>query len=251
MNFTGGQFMLRAGSNRSDSSVGGNGSINPFPATAWTRIVSAKDPASSQCRPSLLALATLYDRPLLCVFRQKLFEPWKREAEDWKQDFVVSHLLSGKIFQQLVPGSRFRSYLAVAVRNYIRDRLAGHSARREVPLAYDPIEAERADEAMLSRERALDCLQIAKEKLAQWAKVSGDPEQLVLANALMEQSLDIRRMPQRGTAARKVIEQFKQLLRLAVREELLINGSEDEQSVMDREAAILIDALAQPGSQRS
>jgi hypothetical protein len=160
-------------------------------------------------------------------------------------------LLSGKIVSQVRPASRFRNYLAVAVRNYIRDRLASVKARREVPLEVEPQVPESADEALLSRERALDCVELATQRLLEWARQSGDSERFKLAHALAEGTVEVRRTPRLGTVARETVDRFKQFLRLAVREELLVGAGQDEQSVLDREAAILIDALSQPARHTS
>ena len=85
------------------------------PPTAWTKILKAKDLSSPDSRNSLVALVGMYDQPLQVLFMAIVPED-NEKALDWKQDFVMSHLLTGKVFQAAKPGKRFRTFLSVCVR---------------------------------------------------------------------------------------------------------------------------------------
>jgi hypothetical protein len=238
------QGVDRADQNFGGNADGGGEGDGDFPRTSWTRIVHARDPVSPECRPSLARLAELYDRPLLGLFQRRLSGPCRSHAEDWKQDFVASRLLSGKLFATLKPASRFRGYLAAAVRNYINDCLASRKALREVTLTVEPVASADEDELILSRERALDCVRQAGERLVEWAARGGNEERLAYAKALRDQTVDLTRPPPTGSPKRQVVEQFKNLLRVSVREEMLVEPGTDEQMVLDREAAILVRAVS-------
>src|SRR5580658_7537538 len=106
----------------------GSNTADLYPPTAWTRIVLARGPQIHEAQDAQRTLIEMYDRPLLRLFQSRLRHR-AADAEDWKQDFVLSHFQNGKIFRHAAPKGRFRNYLAQAVRNYIINRIEAERAQ--------------------------------------------------------------------------------------------------------------------------
>jgi DNA-directed RNA polymerase specialized sigma24 family protein len=93
------------------------------PVTAWTTIAKAGNPGAPENRLSMEELVILYDRPLQVLFEGlDILKGDPEKAKDWKQDFLVSHLLPGTVFKHAKPKARFRTFLAVVVKNYVINR---------------------------------------------------------------------------------------------------------------------------------
>ncbi len=233
-----------------------------FPKTAWTRIARAADTAGADYVTELCALVALYDKPLSELFRRRVGGRFRSESEDWKQDFIISHLLTGRMFRDARPGGRFRAYLAVGARNYIASRLEHAGAAKRGADYAAPLSAREdgfagdsqvqhiadgdsleADERLLSRYRAFDCIENAKERLGNWAAQSGDPVLVGAASRLCSENHGIARLPKSGTPERRAVDAFKTFIRNAVREEVIVRAGEDPVAVLDREVAILFDAI--------
>ncbi|HWB54996.1 MAG TPA: hypothetical protein VG722_12410 [Tepidisphaeraceae bacterium] len=203
-------------------------------------------------------LAEVYDRPLLRLFQYRL-KNRPADAEDWKQDFIISHFLTGKIFEHAKPTGHFHSYLARAVHNYIVNRREAELAQCRRPTnaepfsklsgenqsiadsVADPLSLEE-DEHLLTHERALDVIDTACEGLLQWARSTSNPESIAAAERLKNGDPSLaghqaKMLP--GALASK----FKDLLRTAVRDEVLVQPGEDTEEIIGREIKLLRDAL--------
>jgi DNA-directed RNA polymerase specialized sigma24 family protein len=229
------------------------------PPTAWTRIVRARESQSQEAQDARRTLIELYDQPLLRLFQKRL--PHRpHDAEDWKQDFLMSHFHTGKLFEHVAPGGRFRNYLARAVRNYIINRLEAEGAKcrsAENAKTYSEISSEDEnlansladprslidDEELLTRERALSCYEFSIDGVIQWANESGDSEKIRVAEALRRNELGVKRSHKAGSALAATVTQFKELLRRTVRAEVLVKSGQDEQEIVGREIKILLDSL--------
>src|SRR5208283_553905 len=72
------------------------------PPTAWTRIVRARGLQADETQDARRTLIEIYDRPLLRLFQKRL--PHRlHDAQDWKQDFLLSHFQTGKVFEHAAP----------------------------------------------------------------------------------------------------------------------------------------------------
>ncbi len=97
-------------------------------ATRWTVVLEAAATGTPAGRAAFARLYEDYRRPLLgFVRRQGWSEP---DAEDQVQDFFV-HLLEGEGLKRLTrEGGRFRSFLAVALRNFLANARDRQSAQK-------------------------------------------------------------------------------------------------------------------------
>ena len=240
----------------------------PNTITRWGQIAMARNPSAPEHTKSLHELAALYDRPL-----RLLFETICRRyaiaasAEDWKQDFVVSHLLTGRVYKTIRRDGRFRAFLAVAVRNYIANRRAAAAADKrraadgarpfsqiERPADDSPGEQlgySQTDEDMhglLTRARAWDIFNDALLALEQWCMARQDASGAMrITQEIRDGTLKLRgpSVPE-DPAWRKVVHRFKELLRRGVREEVqavAAQTGEDEQFIAGREISVFLDAL--------
>ncbi len=233
------------------------------PVTVWTKIAKAAQFTSPETKKSLHELITLYDKPL-----QKLFESIAghdaASAEDWKQDFVMSHLLTGKVFQAADKRiGRFRTFLAIAVRNYVANRRAGDAAKKrgaesgakpfsqiggasDKPFS-DRLASPRIEEeyeSILTHARALDVLDEAHHAFSRWCAAQQNADDLMqIAEEIKSPATSGLSLRHPSVAKRKVVEQFKDFLRKGVREELLLQPGDNEQFITGREIGILFDAL--------
>jgi DNA-directed RNA polymerase specialized sigma24 family protein len=246
----------------------GNRPDEMFPRTAWTKILSVREASYASCRDSLNELAALYDRPLSKLFLCKLGKARVHDAEDWKQDFIQSHVLTGKIFQNVQSGRPFRTYLSVGVRNFIASKIERARTAKRAPdhaRTFSDISVEDTDytsrivastvdedvERFLSEERALDCFDRAKTALLQWAQCHSDPRCVEIAHRLVDaNSTDGRVNAKQGTIEREVIEQYKRLVRSNVRSEVLAEHGDCADELVGREIGILYDALERRRSKR-
>jgi DNA-directed RNA polymerase specialized sigma24 family protein len=233
-----------------------------YPPTAWTRIVLAGHSTTpAEAGEARRKLCEIYDRPLLRLFQSRLSHR-SHDAEDWKQDFLISHLMSGRMFENARRGHRFRSYLAQSIRNYISSRNESEHTRQGAIasaaalsslVGRDEDLSDRVadggslaeDERLLTYERARACVDRAIEVTIVWAAESGDQEKRNTAQAI--RAMNLKRPPKPGTPQRETVDHFKQLLCREVREELLVEPGQDEQEIIGREAALLLEALQQTG----
>jgi hypothetical protein len=236
--------------------------MDAAPVTAWTKIARAVHPQSPENVKSLHELVGIYDTPLL-----RLFE-WAADnaasAEDWKQDFVVSKLLTGQVFQAAKPVGQFRKYLAAAVRNYVINRRKADAADKRRPTSgslpfsqigvelSEPFESHLAApgedhdyERVLTRYRAWDIFHEAHCALERWCAEQPDAAELMPFVAQIR-SPETEKLSMRSTLAGRVARRFKQLLKQGVREELLIDPDQDENMILDREITIFFRALDEP-----
>jgi DNA-directed RNA polymerase specialized sigma24 family protein len=236
--------------------------LDGSPMTAWTRIVQASDPGEQGCRKSLEELVAIYDHPLTVLFEKLVYDHHK--AHDWKQDFVISHVLTGKIFSKANKNKgRFRTYLAVGVKNYVRNQWKKEGTRKRAPAegasvfsAMESTDSEDAFEARLvgseggdSFEDTLTCergkILIAQsfEKLEQWCKSQDDPYDLLGAVQEMRSNEDKVSQCARGAIA-KVLKQFKNIFEELILEESDIEPGQNKQRVLEREMGVFFDALS-------
>ena len=66
---------------------------------------------------------------------------------------------------------------------------------------------------------------------------------LVVVDSLRSHKGEQLSLDKTSPSVRKALEQFKQLLRYALRAELIIQPDQDEQALLGREASIFLDAL--------
>ena len=130
---------------------------------------------------------------------------------------IFSYLISrpASYLNMLPPSGRFRHYLARAVRNYIINRLEAERARfraADNAKTYSDISREDQDlassladprslsddEEFLTKERALSCLESAIDGVIQWARESGIPEKIEIAEKLHRKELGRNSPPKQG-----------------------------------------------------
>ena len=238
-------------------------SMDLSPPTAWTQIAKAGDPSSPECRKSLDELIALYDRPLLVLF-EAIAETAPGQTEDWKQDFIVSHLLSGRVFQAARPIGSFRTFLAVCVHNYVTNCYARDAAKKRrasegaVPFSQKGDEDKDAFESslpapeeaafyenILSRARAWDIFRGAVDELEEWVKSQENAkEMMAVVTVLRSDSGTLTSLDGKSVSVKVAIERLKDSLRRLVREELLIESGEDEEEIVGREGKLLRDACS-------
>ncbi len=138
-----------------------------FPSTCWSRIRPGEGAGTGERREAYEELARSYDAPIRAYLRAALGRT-SHDADDLAQEFFAWTLESGFLGKADPSRGRFRVFLKVALRNFVRDASRRERAvvrgggRRAVPLAGvgDPDEAaavpEPADENAEPPEAALD-----------------------------------------------------------------------------------------------
>lgn len=111
----------------SESGIAGN---REFPATSWSVILNAQDPASPDYARHLGRLIELYWRPVYCVIRSR----WARghqDAKDLTQEFFASVVLDRDLLRAYAPqrGS-FRALLRTAIGNFMQDVARGSGRQK-------------------------------------------------------------------------------------------------------------------------
>jgi len=237
-------------------------SMRASPVTAWTQIARASDLESAGRTASLQQLIAAYDVPLQDLF-EAVVDGDAEKASDWKQDFVVSHMLTGRIFKNAKPKGRFRTYLAVSVRNYVVNRREGGAARKrrtsDGARPFSQIGEDDDDthpemdqvlpddlnvnryEQILTRARAWDAYGAARRDLKKWCSEQDNADTLsAIADGISE---GLAAHDKRDASTRVVLEQFKELLRQRIREEIFLAPGQNEALILGREISILLDAL--------
>ena len=238
-------------------------SMDAAPVTAWTKIRNAADPTLAESRECLHQLIEVYDRPLGSLFEAVVDDP--HTAADWKQDFVVSHLLSGRLFSNAKPKGRFRSYLATAVKNFVINQHEKRNALKRKPSAganpfsclsgsdsddstFEERVSDRSDvdayEKLLARVRAFDMFNQAYDTAADWCREQTDAE-------LMLSDLERLRTGERKFSKRSVSSDLTQrvdakvaeALRAAVWAETYVAPGQSKSAAIGEEIARLRDAL--------
>jgi DNA-directed RNA polymerase specialized sigma24 family protein len=230
--------------------------------TAWTRIVRASDSSEQGYRKSLEELVELYNRPLTALFEANVRDQHK--AHDWKQDFVISHVLTGKIFSKANKDKgSFRKYLAIGVKNYVLNQREKEGARKRAPAegasVFTQIEdADSGDsfearliasedvgsfEDTLTCERARDLYNEAFERLEEWCRSQDDPYDLLDVVRKMQSSEAKVRRGAKGATSKLLKKQLRNIFRELILEEILIEPGQNVQMVIDREMGTFFDAL--------
>ena len=110
---------------------------SPFPPTRWTVVLSAKVGVDDHAAAALEQLALAYWQPIYSYLRGKGYE--HTEAQDATQGFFA-YLLAKDFLRNIEPeGGRFRNFLLVALRRWIKDernRVINVKQREE--LAWQP-----------------------------------------------------------------------------------------------------------------
>ena len=222
------------------------------PPTAWTAILKAKDRTHPAHRVSIAKLVELYDGPLDSLFRQRLRGTLKAYAQDWKQDFVISHLLSGRIFAGADPSRSFRRFLATAANNYLRDKVSSYDAKKNslhrlgegqageamegvaqtLRELADPRSIETG-EKLLTGHRAEACFKAASQMLLDWC--GRDKARRQQAELLIHPSTTRDQIC--GPDFRPLKIKFRTFLFQCLREEL----SADDEAALERDASELLD----------
>lgn len=237
------------------------------PPTSWTRISRARNRHDEHCEASLKKLLDAYDRPLQCLF-ESLLPGHPEVAHDWKQDFIVSHMMTPKVFEAAKPERRFRTFLAACVHNYVVNQIEKAKAQKRKPVdgALPLSQLAQADdskgmrgedmlsafekrltdsETELTRHRAFDLFYEAIDQLELWAANQDNAEELlVTVQQMRDGSITSFRAVQNLKREQKdLIARFKDLLRSGIREEIFLRQSESEELVLGREIAIFYYAL--------
>lgn len=111
-------MMLRESMGLYETEMGGAG--REFPPTAWTRVLSARDPDDAVARTSLERLMRVYWKPVYCYVRAASRKPVE-DCKDLTQAFFAA-FLTRRAWERLDPerGS-FRGFLKRSVRNFLID----------------------------------------------------------------------------------------------------------------------------------
>jgi RNA polymerase sigma factor (sigma-70 family) len=137
-----------------------------FPATLWSAIVAAREPDTPVALAALERLAQAYWRPLYVYLRRRGAD--HDTAADGVQGFFA-YLLSRDFLRDVRPGEgRFRNFLLVAFRRWLRDQQdraqAAKRGGRTVPLPLEELETLRLEPAAT----ATDNPEVAFERT--WAR---------------------------------------------------------------------------------
>jgi RNA polymerase sigma-70 factor (ECF subfamily) len=113
----------------------------------WSAILAVGDADAPASLQALERLARAYWQPLYIFLRQRGADP--DAAADQVQGFFA-HLLSREFLRELRPGDgRFRNFLLVALRRWVRDQAERDQAAKRgggiAPLPLDELEALRAE----------------------------------------------------------------------------------------------------------
>ena len=237
--------------------------LDGSPDTAWTRIVRASDSSEQGCRKSLKELVELYDRPLTILFEANVRDQDK--AHDWKQDFIISHVLTGKIFSNAnKKKGRFRTYLAIGVKNYVHNQWEKERAQKRAPAegasVFSQIESTDSEDAFDARligfedadsfedtltcERARDLYNEAFERLEKWCRSQDDPYDLLDIVQKMQSNEVKIRGEVKGATSKLLKKQLEKIFRERIIEEILVEPGQSVQMVLDREIGVFLDALS-------
>jgi DNA-directed RNA polymerase specialized sigma24 family protein len=236
--------------------------LDGSPMTAWTRIVQASDSSEQGCRKSLEELVAIYDHPLTALFEANVRDQHK--AHDWKQDFVISHVLTGKIFSKANKDKgSFRKYLAVGVKNYVRNQWEKERAQKRAPAegasVFSAMESKDSEDAFEARligsegvdsfedtltyERAQDLYNEAFERLEEWCKSQDDPYDLLdVVQNMQSNEVKVRRKV-KGATSKLLKKQLRNIFRALILEEILIEPGQNVQMAIDQEMGAFFDAL--------
>ena len=238
--------------------------LDGSPDTAWTRIVRASDSSEQGCRKSLEELVTLYDRPLTILFEANVPAD-HHKAHDWKQDFVISHVLTGKIFSKANKDKgSFRKYLAIGVKNYVLNQRKKERAQKRAPAegasVFSAMESTNSADAFEARligsegvdsfedtltcERAQDIYNESFERLKEWCKSQDDPYDLMDVVQKMQSSEAKVRIGVKGAISKLLNRQLEKIFRERIIEEILVEPGQNVQMVLDREIGVFLDALS-------
>jgi DNA-directed RNA polymerase specialized sigma24 family protein len=129
-----------------------------FPATAWTALLQARDPAAPEAREAMETLCRAYWRPVFHYLRALgLDEP---AAEDVAQGVLANFCTSGALERMDRSNGKLRHFLKAAARhalyNYRRDAAAARRGSGEAPLKIDEIPAAAQPSADAAPEAAFD-----------------------------------------------------------------------------------------------
>jgi len=237
--------------------------LDGSPVTAWTRIVRASDSSEQGYRKSLKELVAIYDRPLTALFEANV--PDQHKAHDWKQDFIISHVLTGKIFSNAnKKKGRFRTYLAIGVKNYVYNQWEKERAQKRAPAegasVFSQIENTDSEDAFEARligsedagsfediltcERARDLYSEAFERLEKWCRSQDDPYDLLdIVQKIQSNEAKVRREA-KGATSKLLKKQLEKIFRELILEEILVEPGQNVQTVLDREIGAFFDALS-------
>jgi len=232
--------------------------------TAWTKIVRASDSSEPDCRKSLEELVALYNRPLTTLFEANVPDD-HHKAHDWKQDFIISHVLTGKIFSKAHKDKgRFRKYLAIGVKNYVLNQREKAGAQKRAPAegasVFSAIESTDSEDAFEARvigsegirsfedtltcERARDLYNEAFERLKKWCRSQDDPYDLLEVVQKMQSNEAKIRREVKGAISKLLKRQLEKIFRERILEEILVEPGQNVQMVLDREIVAFLDALS-------
>ena len=162
---------------RRDDDTGMGGAQRPFPATLWTAVLSAKDPASPHRREALHKLIQAYWKPVYLFVRRRGHPV--ETSKDLTQGFFAA--LLEKIYLRYVDRDRgrFRTFLLTALQHFMADEHDRETARKrggrnpllsldfvraESEVGYEPAGGETPEQAF-RRDWALRVLAQALQKL--------------------------------------------------------------------------------------
>jgi hypothetical protein len=125
--------------------------------------------------------------------------------------------------------------------------LLSNRTKANVQFRLNLYSSTREDEYLeiLTHVRAVDLYNDAVDKLEAWCMCQSEHEQLLGATELIRSgNSNIAKLARTKGVARQAVDQFKSILRNLVREELLIEPGQNEQSIIGREIVLLLDAIS-------
>ncbi len=150
-----------------------------FATTRWSVVRACNDATDRRAREALGEICQAYWQPVYACIRHRGHSP--QDAEDLTQDFFAQ-LLAGRYFEQLDQSrGRFRAFLSVALRNFLRDRWRRRWTWRRAAVIVS-LESQQAE----SGYSLLPATQITPESLyeRQWAH-------MVIENALEQLRIEL------------------------------------------------------------
>jgi DNA-directed RNA polymerase specialized sigma24 family protein len=125
---------------------------SPFPPTLWTLVRGAGDADPERMQKALDALCERYQQVIHLWFQRT--RPGRMPAavaEDWAQDFLLAMHQRNPFRHVGRQAAKFRSFLLVCMRNFLRDKLAAEKAAKRgggaVHEEFDDAQALGAGEA--------------------------------------------------------------------------------------------------------
>ena len=160
-----------------------------FPETRWTRVIAAAAGETTDHGESLRFLAGLY-RPAICEwFRRAGLPP--ADAEDLTHDFLLE-MLGGRLLRTFNRrDTRFRVFLQVCLRNFLRDSVRRRQARKRgggsLPLELEDSLAAEGPPAVtrLEEEMARLVHELAVNRVAADWQARGASERFVALRGFM------------------------------------------------------------------